>query len=435
MVKVNFPSEVAKEYIQLITGTMEDALKTVKSHDSLVREKKLTDKLQTNGELIAFKTEELKHVRKQRPTSAKLDELISEITELKGRRQELKDAPFNLLGQMCGDDLQTKWEAIVARECESSDYIDLDGQKRTEPRGRTMKGLQACYVKFLRLFGPEDSAERLKDYLLHHVTLNFHTVTVEQGVFRMQELNGYLKWLPSLRNIEGSPKEMVRIKPLAGFELCSLIKHALPRGLRASYETVTKARFESDIDALRKQLFNCQEDMATKQAEVKAIVHGMGLGDRIPKKDRRNNTQSNNKKQSGGGSAGAGNRKPAGTRKECERCAKWKPNSMAKTTHWTKDCKTFNADGSRKKPEMRKAREDGEVADGSRYRGRYNNRISRADQDEIRDYKRELKRERARSKKWAKRAHKLNKRSRRRGGKSYDFSSDSDSDSGSSMSE
>ena len=182
MVKVNFASEVCKEYPQLITGTMEDAVKMIKSHDSLVREKKLADKLASNAERYKAKVAELKRLRSKQPMSSKVEDAMSEITNLTGERLELKDAPFNLLGQMVGVDLKTKWEAIIVRECDSTECVDLNGVKQNEKRGRTTRGLHACYVKFLRLFGPEDSAERLKDYLMHHVSLNFHTVTVEQGI-------------------------------------------------------------------------------------------------------------------------------------------------------------------------------------------------------------------------------------------------------------
>ena len=129
MVKVNFAFDVAKEYPQLITGTMEDAVKAIQSHDKLVREKKVADKVVANHEKVSSLTKELNQILGKRPLDVRVDELRSEITALNTARQELKEAPFNLLGQMLGADLQTKLEVIIAQECDSADYVDLDGKK------------------------------------------------------------------------------------------------------------------------------------------------------------------------------------------------------------------------------------------------------------------------------------------------------------------
>ena len=334
---------------------------------------------------------------------------------------------------MVSDELRKKWEIIVDRECDSPNFVDFDGKRQTAKRGRSLESLEACYTHFLRLFGPQDSAERQKNYLQQLLRLCFDIASVEQCFFRVGEVNQYIKWMPSLKNEEGSPDEMPRIAPLNGFELCSALVRMLPRPIETAY-TVAGPRFECNVVELRKKIEDVVDNQKTKSAEVKAIVHSMGIATddgRIPKKDRRasSNNSSNNKnhnKQNGRGSGKGDQKSASGGAKPCAHCSKWKPNSDAKYTHTTDQCNTFNADGSRKKRAQREPKEEGEV---SRNRnGRYNNRLQKDQGNDSAELERQLKRAKYHVKKWKKRARKRAHKSRRQRAYSSSSSSNSASD-------
>ena len=97
-------------------------------------------------------------------------------------------------------------------------------------------------------------------------------------------------------------------------------------------------------------------------------------------------------------------------KKECERCAQWKPH--IKNTHWTSECKIYEADGSLK------PRGGGGKRGGVKSQKKYNNALS-----QVKQLKEQLKEQ--------KKKHKKSRRKRRlrSGGCSSSSSSDSsDSD-------
>ena len=306
--------------------------------------------------------------------------------------------------------------------------MDLNGKRQATRRGRSVSSVEACYTHFLRLFGPQDSAERQKNYIQQLLRLIFETVKVEQAFFRVAEMNSYIKWLPCLKNEENSPDEMTRILPLNGFELCNALVRLLPRAVETAY-TVAGPRFECNVANLRRKVEDIVDNQKTKKDEVKAIVHSMGItteDGRIPKKGGRNNNNNNHgKKQSGSGSAKDGQKSAGGARNACAYCSKWKPNGNAKYTHTTEQCNTFNADGTHKKRAPREPKEEGEVTRSRS--GRYHNRIRQGQGQEFQEIERELKRAKYHLKKYQKRERKRRHKSRRGRARSPSYSSDSDS--------
>ena len=105
-----------------------------------------------------------------------------------------------------------------------------------------------------------------------------------------------------------------------------------------------------------RDLLNQYKSIASGQAEAS----GGGKGGRIPKKAR---FADPGDKESGEVSRLDGNKK-----RECNRCAQWKPE--AKNTHWTKICKIFEAD------RQHKPRRNGDKRGGVRDHKKYNNDIN-----------------------------------------------------------
>jgi len=249
-------------------------------------------------------------------------------------------------------------------------------------------------------------------------------------VNRFQTLSGYLAVMPCLKNRPDSPAELPRFKPYNGYELCKLIKQGLTRPLKASYDAIAKKEFECDLKNLIKDLEKAHEERNAKKAKMQKMIRSTleqetGGEYRIPQKDRAANNKRNNNNKAGGGGAAGGKNKPSacGSQKECERCAKWRPDSMAKMTHTTEQCRAYNADGSRKNGFN--MREDDEVRNN--YRKRYNNHISNnKGNDEL---ARKIEKLEQQAKKWEKRARRADRRKKGRGRRYY-----SDSDSASDMS-
>ena len=427
-IKITISGDIQKEFHILVKGGMEDAYKQCLAHSSLIREKKFAEHLDANKRLIAQKTSEYESLQKKNSSSSRLLDISEALAELEHNRKDLKNGIFDLFGSLVSDDLRKKWEIIVARECDSPNYVDLDGKRQAIKRGRSVASVVPCYTHFLRLFGPQDSAERQKNYIQQLLRLIFDICNVEQAFFRVAEMNGYIKWLPCLKNEENSPAEMERILPLNGFELCGALVRSLPRSIETAY-TVAGPRFECNVANLCRKIEDIVDNQKTKQAEVKAIVHSMGItteDGRIPKKSARSNNNNNHVKKQGGGGPAKGDRKSAGgTRVVCAYCDKWKPNGNAKYTHTTEQCNTFNADGSRKKRAPREPKEEGEVARSRS--GRYNNRIRGARSQEFQELERELKRTKYHLKKFQKREKKRKSKSRRGRARSPSYSSGSDS--------
>jgi len=213
-IKITISGEISKEIHILFKGGMEDALKLLMTHFSLVCEKKYAERLDANQRLINTKNKEYDRLKTKSSESPDLVDLSEAITELQHGRKDLKNAMFELLGQMVSDNLRKKWEIIVARECDSPDFVNLDRKRQTVKRGRNLKSLEACYTHFLRLFGPQDSAERQKNYLQQLLWLSFDITNVGQCFFRVSEMNQCITWMPSLKNEENLPDEMPRIEPL-----------------------------------------------------------------------------------------------------------------------------------------------------------------------------------------------------------------------------
>ena len=229
--------------------------------------------------------------------------------------------------------------------------------------------------------------------------------------------------------------QLDRLKPLNGYEICKIVKGALTRGLRASYDAIADSEFECDPKNLIKDLEKAHELRASKRSEMKTLIQKTLAQEisgeyRIPQKNGGANKNKNKDKSGGRGAAGGD--KPPGrpSQKECDRCKKWKPGNLAYKTHNSGQCRVFNADGTRKDNGFSQ-REEGEVPNN--YRKRYQNRISNGGKDDT-QMDREYRALNKKYKKYKKRARKYANRKRSRNNRRYESSSDS-SDSYSSMSE
>ena len=56
---------------------------------------------------------------------------------------DLQNGPFELLGELVEESLQTKWQEIVTEQTEGP-YVDLDGVRQTAARKKSAAVLKDC---------------------------------------------------------------------------------------------------------------------------------------------------------------------------------------------------------------------------------------------------------------------------------------------------
>ena len=158
------------------------------------------------------------------------------------------------------------------------------------------------------------------------------------------EINTYNKFLPSLKDKEGSPEELVWGNiPFTELELCNIILTALPFGFATAFWVAKGTKhFPVCVKTLKENLElikpNCRV-MATLVTQVKGTQKGQSksgkdkdskreLNKPIPRKTEAK--ISGNKQEA---SKPASNKKQ---KKNCEKCTKWSPK--LKHTHDTSKC-------------------------------------------------------------------------------------------------
>ena len=93
--------------------------------------------------------------------------------------------------------LQLQWKDVVSDECDGDTYVGLKGIVPGIIRGHNLTAVKPCYVRFVKLFGPQDLAKRMQRYMATYIAINTGIVSVRQGIGRMQGLNNLLPYMPA----------------------------------------------------------------------------------------------------------------------------------------------------------------------------------------------------------------------------------------------
>ena len=168
---------------------------------------------------------------------------------------------------------------------------------------------------------------------------------MEALIYRVKEINELLPWCSSRKHLAGATEALPAPCKLTEFELCTMVFASSMRHVLMQYNSGHGTTFACDLPSLTR-LLECATDQVQTNHNLlnqyKSITSGhAGASDgskngRIPKKAR---FADPGDKEPGEVSRLGGNQK-----RECDRCAKWK--SEVKHTHWNKDCKIWNEDGS-----------------------------------------------------------------------------------------
>ena len=85
---------------------------------------------------------------------------------------------------------------IVEEQCDSADYVDLNGKRDTgAPHGRVFSAFEVVAKAWLRLnTGEEDAFELSFRWFQNHILLNTDKAPVEALIYRVKEINELLPW-------------------------------------------------------------------------------------------------------------------------------------------------------------------------------------------------------------------------------------------------
>ena len=85
---------------------------------------------------------------------------------------------------------------IVAEQCDSADYVDLNGKRVTGvPRDRIFSAFAAMAIAWLYLYvGEEDAYEVTLRWFQNHILLNTDKAPVEALLYRVKEINELQPW-------------------------------------------------------------------------------------------------------------------------------------------------------------------------------------------------------------------------------------------------
>ena len=156
-----------------------------------------------------------------------IETLKSAILELEGKIKDLNQSQsvFVTFKQTLAASLQAPFHEIVKEQCDSDNYIDLEGKRvRGSTRGRVLLAFKATAIACLRLYaGEEDVYEVTLRLIQNLILMSADKITVEAGVQRFNNLNELLLWCPSRKHLPDAPEALPASCELTEFELCTTV--------------------------------------------------------------------------------------------------------------------------------------------------------------------------------------------------------------------
>ena len=144
----------------------------------------------------------------------------------------------------------------MEEQCDSADYVDLNGKRATgAPRGRVFSMFEAVAKAWLRLYtGREDAFELSFRWFQNHIILNRDKAPVEALIYRVKEINELLPWCPSRKQLPDSPEALPAPCKLSDFELCTMVLASTMRHVLTQYNSAHGTMFACDLGSLNRLL-------------------------------------------------------------------------------------------------------------------------------------------------------------------------------------
>ena len=292
--------------------------------------------------------------------ATKIGDLEEANRELRASITTLQSDAYDLFEKLLGPDLTVKWQEIVQTECKSEAYVSLLGTKPGVIRGKVLEALVPCSFAFVRLFCRQDSAERMRHYVITNMFLNLDRgITIEQGVTRFFDMNKKLAYLPCLKHKEGAPSDWPALNtPFSELESCGIVLYSTPLRVVTAWYASGHNEFPTDLKTLMYQLSRIVDD-TEEQYKLLTNIHskikkglGDGSGNQTQKRIMASESDTIPRKKRGKPQRGGGNQADANGnsgKNGCELCKKYnKKSPYAWRSHSTEDCNKYQENGALK---------------------------------------------------------------------------------------
>ena len=329
------------------------------------KKEELKRQLRKAGPTYSTRTIDSQHIMK-----TDKEWIVFDIDACKSRKKDLTSQFYNIWETLLASELHSEWRKVVKEQCETEGYLVQGGIRKTGKRGVSIEAFWYCHKAWMLQVVPQNAAELQRAYISSQI-YKPNSISIEAYNARVKRLNGWIPDLPTLKDVEGSPETMPRgdVK-MDEVELCLALLRALPKYLLDHYKTVKgRNHCETSVRDLTSDLMDIEPQAKSFQKlneEVRAqgkLKSGSSqnpdkkssrsegttavtspqksqLTGRIPRKVRNTKTESSQPKADF-------------VQKHCNNCQQWSPNNA--NNHNTKECRTWNPDGSRKAKKFRPA--------------------------------------------------------------------------------
>jgi hypothetical protein len=323
------------------TGTQEAFLIHVQQAKSVCKRKGLFQDYDDAIEAESKAVEQVKNLRKAivnaiGPKSMKEAEDPNQ-SSLEGSKASLKDALlekkkaqeakataaegfFSLYANLLRKDARFRWDKIVSSQVGAAPWTDLQGNEYEEEHGKSMESFQDCITFHLLDMFPGDAAKQQRYYISNGLKKP-QRVTVRYFFQRVEQLNGYLSYLPCTYD---SPCVTASTKPVVAYdeaELASLLLHMCPESWQDQYD-LTQDSLPQSVRKLLGVLENVEKVVVNSNAKEKAARES----------SKKTTGKRNKGKRKGTGSHEVRVPKKVRVEKSCALCQK---HGGAHTTHIT----------------------------------------------------------------------------------------------------
>ncbi len=261
----------------------------------------------------------------------KLQGYVEEATMAEASREAAAERFFSVYANTFSIEARAIWDKIVAEQIGTASWTDLKGRRRTRVRQKSEKAFRECTVHHLRTVFKEDAAEQQRLYLSNTIKKP-QRVSIRAFFTRVEQLNGYIKYLPSVHDSRQAAATSKPAAPYDEAELAGMLLRMCPDTWQDHYNT-TQSVVPQDSRKLLLVLENIEKLCATTYAP-KPAANGNGNG----------NGNEKGKRKSEDSNAGRIPKKKR-AEKHCTLCQK---HGGAAGTHNTNECTKYEKDGTKK---------------------------------------------------------------------------------------
>jgi hypothetical protein len=286
-----------------------------------------------NNEKRPFRDYEaiLKELRKERDAFVKIQ------MEAEAERVITADGIFTQYANLLSVEQRGAWEKIVEQKVSVSDWMDLHGGKHKKKCGKTYKHFLKCTTFHLQTVFDEDAAERQQIYISNHLKKP-QRVMVGAFFTRVEQLNSYVKYLPSIYNSPKATESTQLAVPYSEAQLAVQLLRMCSVHWQNQYD-LNQNTIPQDTRQLLTVLENI-EKLSTSSTLPKTPSSGNTGGNA----KSNGNSEKHGKRKNGNSSADKIPKK-ACVEKHCNLCQK---HGGMSSTHNTSKCTKYEKDGTLK---------------------------------------------------------------------------------------